>query len=449
MMIPYLQQPTLTIGPVTLAAFGVIVATAVLVGLTIGRRRFASLGLDDAFGEHFVWWTVLGGFVGAHVFSVVFYFPEKVAEDPLVLLKLWEDISSFGGMIGGALAIWLFLQRRSAELTPAMKWASVDVAAFVLPIALAIGRLACAIAHDHPGTITRFPLAVSLARPEAREFIAGVYVAAGRAGELPPASLLGQLGFHDLGWYEFLYLVLVVVPLILLLERRQRHRRLHRHGSFLLTFIALYMPVRFLLDFLRVSDVHYAGLTPAQWAALGALAALPILWRRTRATTSLPSGKRLTFWTATLFVLVLDIVTKYVAHTRLFEHQVLQVIGDWLRLTRLYNPGAAFGLSLGPYSRWLFTALTIGALVVLANLYRATAPGGRTRALAIGLVTGGALGNLVNRLWQSRGVVDWIDVGIGEHRWPSFNVADIGVSVGAVLLVLVLWREDRASEDGS
>ena len=160
-------------------------------------------------------------------------------------------------------------------------------------------------------------------------------------------------------------------------------------------------------------------------------------------------GKRPTFWTAALLILVLDIVTKYVAHTRMPEHSVREVIGDWVRLTLLYNPGAAFGLSLGPWSRWLFTALTIGALVILRNLYRATVPGDRIRALAIGLVTGGALGNLVNRFWSSRGVVDWIDVGIAEHRWPSFNVADIGVSVGALLLALVLWREDRALADAS
>ena len=61
------------------------------------------------------------------------------------------------------------------------------------------------------------------------------------------------------------------------------HRGLHRPGTFLVAFIALYMPVRFALDFLRVSDVRYAGLTPAQWAALAALAALPLVVRRVRA----------------------------------------------------------------------------------------------------------------------------------------------------------------------
>ena len=160
---------------------------------------------------------------------------------------------------------------------------------------------------------------------------------------------------------------------------------------------------------------------------------------------TMATGKRSAFRTAALLILVLDIVTKYIAHTRMLEHGVRAVLGQWVRLTLLYNPGAAFGLSLGPYSRWLFIALTIAALFVLRTLYRATEAGDRVRATALGLVIGGALGNLVNRLWSTRGVVDWIDVGIGDHRWPSFNVADIGVSIGALLLALVFWRDERQS----
>lgn len=159
---------------------------------------------------------------------------------------------------------------------------------------------------------------------------------------------------------------------------------------------------------------------------------------------SVLKGKRVTFWSSALLVLALDVVTKYAAHTGIREHSRLPVLGEWLRLTLLYNPGAAFGFSLGPYSRWLFTALTIGALVIMGALYRSSAPRERTRSLALGLVVGGALGNLVNRFWSARGVVDWIDMGVGEHRWPSFNVADIGISIGAVLLAITFWREDRA-----
>ena len=169
--------------------------------------------------------------------------------------------------------------------------------------------------------------------------------------------------------------------------------------------------------------------------------------KSTNARRFVGAAKALAFWPAVWLILALDVVTKYLAHTRLPPHMPREILGDTLRLTLAYNPGAAFGLHLGPYSRWVFTALTIAALVVLARLYRETRPGDGWRALALGLVVGGALGNLVNRLWSTSGVVDWIDVGLGAARWPIFNVADIGVSVGAFLLAWVLWGEDRRVRD--
>jgi signal peptidase II len=143
-------------------------------------------------------------------------------------------------------------------------------------------------------------------------------------------------------------------------------------------------------------------------------------------------------------VALVDVITKELARTHLVpEHFPREIISDFLRLTLVYNPGAAFGLNVGTYSRPFFTVLTIGALWILLGLYKATANGERIRVAAIGLVIGGALGNLINRLWSERGVVDFLDVGLGSSRWPTFNVADVGVSVGACLLAWVLWREDR------
>lgn len=272
-MIPYLEQPSWRLGPITIQAFGVIVAASVAVGLKLGARRFRQLGIDVGVGERFAFYVIICGFLGAHLFSVLFYFPREVTEDPLLLLKVWEDISSFGGILGGMVGVWLYFRVRAPSTDPLTRWAYVDVAAYVFPVSLAIGRLACSVAHDHPGTLTTFPLAVSLESETARAFIADVYRAAGRLAELPPAPALARLGFHDLGWYEFLYLGVVVVPVTLALGRKSR-----TPGTFLLSFIALYMPVRFALDFLRVSDVRYAGLTPAQWVALLLLASLPFLW---------------------------------------------------------------------------------------------------------------------------------------------------------------------------
>lgn len=154
------------------------------------------------------------------------------------------------------------------------------------------------------------------------------------------------------------------------------------------------------------------------------------------------------YWGVIVTVVLLDVVTKWLAVRHLtdyFGH--VRVLGEGLRLTLVYNPGAAFGLHLGAYSRWIFMALTLGALVILWRLLQATRRGDTPRVLAIALVTAGAVGNLIDRIRSDRGVVDFIDVGIGERRWPTFNVADMAVSSGAFLLAWVLWREEREAEE--
>ena len=149
-------------------------------------------------------------------------------------------------------------------------------------------------------------------------------------------------------------------------------------------------------------------------------------------------------------VVVADAITKAMAVASLMPTRVpREVLGQALRLTLVFNPGAAFGLHFGPWSRWIFTALTLGALALLWELYRTTRSSDVARALALSLVCGGALGNLVDRLKSGRGVVDFIDVGVGGMRWPTFNVADMAVSCGAVLLAIVLWREDAAAKDAA
>lgn len=119
------------------------------------------------------------------------------------------------------------------------------------------------------------------------------------------------------------------------------------------------------------------------------------------------------------------------------------VLGDWVRFTLVFNKGAAFGTTVGESSRWIFTALAAVILFVLIRMAHQASPAERWKLLALGMVCGGALGNLVDRLRWTNGVVDFIDVGIGVHRFWVFNVADSAVSVGAVLLVLVLWAEER------
>ncbi len=151
------------------------------------------------------------------------------------------------------------------------------------------------------------------------------------------------------------------------------------------------------------------------------------------------------FWGIGGAVLVTDLLTKDMAAARLLPPYLPHdVWGSVVRLTLVYNPGAAFGLHVGAQSRWIFSALAVGALVVLWRMFRATRADDLRRVVALGLVCGGAVGNLVDRMRSVRGVVDFIDIGIGGSRWPTFNVADIAVTCGAILLAAVLWREDAA-----
>lgn len=149
------------------------------------------------------------------------------------------------------------------------------------------------------------------------------------------------------------------------------------------------------------------------------------------------------FWPLLLVVLLADCGTKYAAEEALqFPGTSHDVLGDLLRFTLVYNTGAAMGL-LGSWAKELLGAVGIVATIMFFGWYRRATAGSTALAAALALVIAGALGNAWQRLFVSRGVVDFIDVGYGGTRFWVFNVADIAVHVGAVLLFAVLWREER------
>ena len=155
---------------------------------------------------------------------------------------------------------------------------------------------------------------------------------------------------------------------------------------------------------------------------------------------------RLIFWTVVVGVVTLDLYTKQLAVAHLSRVPV-PVIGEWLSLRLVYNPGAAFGINVGEHSRWVFMGLAMLALVVLGMMVYQTPPVQRVRLLTLGLVCGGAIGNLVDRIRSARGVVDFIDVWIGRFHWPTFNVADMAVSCGAIALAIILWSEGKQQQE--
>jgi signal peptidase II len=116
--------------------------------------------------------------------------------------------------------------------------------------------------------------------------------------------------------------------------------------------------------------------------------------------------------------------------------QPVEVLGDFLRFTLGYNTGIASGLSLGEPSRWLLVIVTVLTMGLIFWLFRSVDERHRSQVIAFGLIMGGAAGNLLDRIFGSYGVIDFIDVGVGTARFWTFNIADSAITIGAILLIL-------------
>jgi signal peptidase II len=151
-------------------------------------------------------------------------------------------------------------------------------------------------------------------------------------------------------------------------------------------------------------------------------------------------------WAWAPLVFIVDFVSKraVLAHEDALRAKI-SVIGDLVRFIYVRNPGSAMGLF--PVGRWALVGISAAASIFLIYLYRSTDSGLRIRRGAMAAILGGALGNLVDRIFYSGHVVDFIDVGIGTHRFYTFNVADMGVTVGGALLFLCILFEGRRTHD--
>ena len=251
-MIPYFSGHLFDIGGVSIYLFGVLVAIGVIVGDRVVVAEGARYGLDAQDVRFLNARIVIGGFIMAHLVSVIFYFPERIKENPWVLLNVWSGLSSFGGFLGALLA---FLYYSKKEGIPRLAYA--DAVAPGLAVGWIFGRTGCFTAHDHPGRHTSFFLSV--------RYPDGVR--------------------HDLGLDELL-LTIVMTAILFWYRRKPRPP-----GHVTALFALMYAPIRFGLDFLRATDVktpdaRYAGLTPAQWACVATFAlALKLMASRPRPAT--------------------------------------------------------------------------------------------------------------------------------------------------------------------
>ncbi len=143
-------------------------------------------------------------------------------------------------------------------------------------------------------------------------------------------------------------------------------------------------------------------------------------------------------------ILVADVITKRWAVSALRDSSMPDFLGGYVPLTLHYNRGAAFGLSIGDDPRWFFISVAFLALGLMCMLLVRAERSDTLRIVSLSLVVAGAVGNLVDRIRWHRGVVDFIGpIDLGFTHWPIFNVADMAISCGAVLLAISFWNEDR------
>jgi len=246
-VIPYFEQPKLHLGPITIHAFGVLVATGILLALRLIRRRAPRMSLDPVLAERLAVRMVIVGFILAHVVDRIAYFPRDVLARPWSLLFIWESISSFGGFLGATLVAVLFVRKQADR---ALGWRYLDLIAWAFPAAWLLGRSGCAVAYDHPGYATTFFLGQRYSDHVVR---------------------------HNLGLYEALCILPLVVA-FLWLGRKPRPP-----GFFVGLLPLVYAPIRFALDTLRWDDVRYFGFTPGQYGSvLLAGIGFAILYRASR-----------------------------------------------------------------------------------------------------------------------------------------------------------------------
>jgi phosphatidylglycerol:prolipoprotein diacylglycerol transferase len=260
--IPFFQLGS--IGPIQ--SFGIIVAAGVLIGAALLRRYAEWHGVSDDHIRGLTGWITVTGFLGAHIFDVLAYQWRDFLRDPVLILKVWSGISSYGGFIGGAIGFFFYVwwKRLPARLM-------ADVAIVGLLPAFSIGRIGCTVVSDHIGAVIENRDAwysfFGMEYPHDLNMDAIHYLIAHNPEHTKGATILAW----NLGFVEFAYLV--PVNLLLLWLAFRSAKRVPAGFVTVMTGV-LYAPVRFFLDYLRPpnSDPRHMGFTFAQWASFLAFA---------------------------------------------------------------------------------------------------------------------------------------------------------------------------------
>jgi phosphatidylglycerol---prolipoprotein diacylglyceryl transferase len=271
---PYIHIPTLHLGPAEIQPFGILVASGVMLGSWMARKYAERNDLDEEGHRYLGIRLLIWGFLACHVLNTIFYEWERFQKDPWLMLKVWDGISSWGGVIGGGLALIIYTGIKKMDR---LRWA--DWAAYGASGGWLLGRLACTVAHDHLGHPTDFALGVDFPGDDPSTTVAD--------GRYPfDKAAQGIIRAHDLGLYEFLFLIPIFLAMVIL------ERWKGRKPGFLMGFLAVtYSIPRFVLEFLRreETDPRFMGLTFAQYACILALIGGWLLLKR-KVGPTLPSA---------------------------------------------------------------------------------------------------------------------------------------------------------------
>jgi phosphatidylglycerol:prolipoprotein diacylglycerol transferase len=232
-LLPFVES----LSAVTIKPFGLLVALGVLLGAMVAGRMARARGIPYVAMSRFIFMVAITAFISGHVLDALFYHPDRVRLDPLILLRLWDGLSSFGGFVGALLGVFLFKWwYKVKHVLP-----FVDVMGAAFPVGWTFGRMGCAVVHDHKGIPSDLWFAVAFERG----------------------------GQFDLGLLEAVF-AFVLALVCLHLARAPRPP-----GFFLGLTMLVYGPIRFAMDFLRAtpaqesgSDPRYLALTPAQWGSI-------------------------------------------------------------------------------------------------------------------------------------------------------------------------------------
>ena len=137
-------------------------------------------------------------------------------------------------------------------------------------------------------------------------------------------------------------------------------------------------------------------------------------------------------------ILILDQVSKFIICRIILPGESFPVIKNIFYLTHVQNQGAAFGLF--PNQTLFFISITILTILLILFFHRRISKKGSPPSWALGLILGGALGNLIDRI-RLKAVIDFLDFSLKGHHWPSFNIADSSITIGAIILFVSLFRK--------